>query len=119
MIRELIDLAPGRSRQEQARFIGKYGGLIFVDEIDRKAKDGALVGHDISREGFQRSVLKLIERKLVPINSPYSPVTQIQDLMDRKVKTRSNKRDNMVSTENILFILGGLLKEPATTLTPL
>jgi len=107
MIRELIDLAPGHSRQEQARFIGKYGGLIFIDEIDKKAKDGALVGHDISREGFQRSVLKLIERKLVPINSPYSPVTQIQDLMDRQKKTKSNQQDNMVSTENILFIIGG------------
>jgi ATP-dependent Clp protease ATP-binding subunit ClpX len=107
MIRELIDLAPGRNRQEQARFIGKYGGLIFIDEIDKKAKDGSLVGHDISREGFQRSVLKLIERKLVPINSPFSPVTQIQDMMDRQMKTKSNKQDNMVSTENILFILGG------------
>ena len=107
MIRELIDLAPGRSRQEQARFISKYGGLIFIDEIDKKAKNGALVGHDISREGFQRSVLKLIERKLVHINSPYSPATQIQDLMDRQMKTTSNKQDNMVSTENILFILGG------------
>ncbi len=31
MIRELIDLAPGRSRQEQARFISKYGGLIFIN----------------------------------------------------------------------------------------
>jgi endopeptidase Clp ATP-binding regulatory subunit ClpX len=107
MIRELIDLAPGQSRQKQARFISKYGGLIFIDEIDKKAKDGALVGHDISREGFQRSVLKLIERKLVPINSPYSPVTQIQDLMDRQKKIKSNQQDNMVSTENILFILGG------------
>lgn len=63
MIRELIDLAPGSNRKEQAQFISKYGGLIFIDEIDKKAKDGTLIGHDISREGFQRSVLKLIERK--------------------------------------------------------
>ena len=56
MIRELIDLAPGFNREEQANFISKYGGLIFIDEIDKKAKDGALIGHDISREGFQRWV---------------------------------------------------------------
>ena len=55
---------------------GINGGLIFIDEIDKKAKDGALFGHDISREGFQKSVLKLIERKLASVNSPYSPVTQ-------------------------------------------
>ena len=27
--------------------------------------------------------------------------------MDRQKKTKSNQQDNMVSTENILFILGG------------
>jgi ATP-dependent Clp protease ATP-binding subunit ClpX len=57
MIRELIDLAHGFNRDKQANFISKYGGLIFIDEIDKKAKDGALAGHDISREGLQRSVL--------------------------------------------------------------
>ncbi len=72
MIREIIDMAPGSTHKEQAGFVSKYGGIIFVDEIDKKAKDTHLVGHDISREGFQRSVLKLIERKLVPIDSPYS-----------------------------------------------
>ncbi|MGD8520054.1 MAG: AAA family ATPase [Desulfobacterales bacterium] len=107
MIRELIDLAPGCNREEQARFISKYGGLIFIDEIDKKAKDGALIGHDISREGFQRSVLKLIERKSVPINNPYSPASQFQDMLNRQMKTKADKQDNMVSTENILFILGG------------
>jgi ATP-dependent Clp protease ATP-binding subunit ClpX len=107
MVRELIDLAPGSNRVNQAKFIGKYGGLIFIDEIDKKAKDGTSIGHDISREGFQRSVLKLIERKLVPINNPLSPASQIQEVMDRKAKTKENKQDQMVSTENVLFILGG------------
>jgi endopeptidase Clp ATP-binding regulatory subunit ClpX len=107
MIRELIDLAPGSNRKEQAQFISKYGGLIFIDEIDKKAKDGALIGHDISREGFQRSVLKLIERKLVSINNPNSAASQIQDMMEQQMQTKGKKQDNMVSTENILFILGG------------
>ena len=70
MIRELVDLAPGDTRPDQARFISRYGGLICIDEIDKKAKQGTVIGHDISREGFQRSVLKLIERKLVSITQP-------------------------------------------------
>ena len=107
MIRELIDLAPGYNRKEQARFISQYGGLIFIDEIDKKAKDGALIGHDISREGFQRSVLKLVERKSVSINNPFSAASQIQDMIELQKKTQTNKLDSMVSTENILFILGG------------
>ncbi len=107
MIRELIDLAPGGNRREKAGFISKLGGLIFIDEFDKKAKDGSLIGHDISREGFQRSVLKLIERKVVPIDNPYSPIHQIQEVMDRQRKTPSDSKGNMVDTENILFILGG------------
>lgn len=112
MVRELIDLAPGYKREEQAQFISKYGGLICIDEIDKKAKDGAAIGHDISREGFQRSVLKLIERKLVSINNPLSAASQIQEAMDRQRGVKSEKKENMVSTENILFILGGSFERP-------
>ena len=72
MARELIDLVPGYKRKEQARYIKTHGGLIFIDAIDKKAKSGTIAGYDISREGFQGSVLKLIERKLVSINTPYS-----------------------------------------------
>jgi endopeptidase Clp ATP-binding regulatory subunit ClpX len=107
MIRELIDLAPGSNREEQAQFIIRHGGIIFIDEIDKKAKDGALIGHDISREGFQRSVLKLIERKLVSIDNPFSPASQIQEAMERQQGRGSAKKEKMLSTENILFILGG------------
>lgn len=107
MVRELIDLAPGDNREEQAQFITRHGGIIFIDEIDKKAKESGLVGHDISREGFQRSVLKLLERKLVLIDNPYSPASQIQEAMERQQGRKSEKKEKMISTENILFILGG------------
>ena len=116
MIRELIDLAPGATRQEQAAFVSRHGGLIFVDEIDKKAKDGRLVGHDISREGFQRAVLKLIERKLVGIDNPFSPASQIQEAMDRQRGIEPDPMDNMISTEKILFILGGSFERPQDNL---
>ena len=103
--RELIDLAPGSTRQEQAGFIGRHGGLIFIDEIDKKSKDGRLIGHDISREGFQRAVLKLIESKQVSIYNPMSPSSQIQEAMDRQRGIEPDPMANMISTEKILFIL--------------
>jgi len=116
MIRELIDVAPGNNREEQARFINTFGGMICIDEIDKKAKDGSSIGHDISREGFQRSVLKLIERKSVPINNPYSAAAQIQEVIDQRRGEKAGKQDNMISTENILFILGGSFERPRDNL---
>jgi len=116
MIRELIDLAPGATRKEQANFVNLHGGLIFIDEIDKKAKDNYLAGHDISREGFQRAVLKLIERKQVLIDNPLSPASQIQEAMDRQRGVEPQKAENMISTEKILFILGGSFERPKDNL---
>ncbi len=108
MVRELIQLAPGQSKQEKAGFIEKNGGIIFVDEIDKKAKDGKVIGHDISREGFQRAVLKLIERKLISVEDPMSPAGQIQEMMSQqRGGHEKDQQKNVISTENILFILGG------------
>lgn len=112
MIRELIDLAPGSTRKEQAAFISRHGGLIFIDEIDKKAKESRVYGHDISREGFQRAVLKLLERKVVSIDNPMSPASQIQEAMERQQGLQPNPMDNMISTEKILFILGGSFERP-------
>lgn len=111
MIRELIDIAPGGNRQEKADFVNRFGGIIFIDEIDKKAKDGKVIGHDISREGFQRAVLKLVERKYVSIDNPMSPASQFQEVMDRQ-RPSGKKQKNMVSTEKILFIVGGSFKRP-------
>jgi ATP-dependent protease Clp ATPase subunit len=43
MVRELIDLAPGNSRKEQAAFIADNGGIIFIDEMDKKAKEASMI----------------------------------------------------------------------------
>jgi endopeptidase Clp ATP-binding regulatory subunit ClpX len=116
MVRELIDMAPGVTRPEKAEFINRYGGIIFIDEIDKKAKDGKLIGHDISREGFQRAVLKLVERKYVSIDSPHSPASQFQEVLDRQRRVPPRKQKNMISTEKILFIVGGSFQRPGEDL---
>lgn len=107
MIRELIQMAPGSGKHEKAEFVEKNGGLIFIDEIDKKAKDGKVIGHDISREGFQRAVLKLIERKHISVEDPMSPAGQIQELLNQQRGRDAGKSRGVISTENILFVLGG------------
>ncbi len=111
MIRELINMAPGETKRDKAEFINKYGGLIFIDEMDKKAKEGHMVGVDVSREGFQRAVLKLIERKQVSIEDPMSPASQIQELVDQQRGIKPSHK-TMISTENVLFILGGSFQRP-------
>lgn len=112
MIRELIDMAPGSSRQDKADFVNRYGGIIFIDEIDKKAKDRNMIGHDISREGFQRAVLKLVERKYVSTDNPYSPVAHFKEAMRQQGGRAARNQDNMISTEKILFIVGGSFQRP-------
>jgi ATP-dependent Clp protease ATP-binding subunit ClpX len=112
MIRELIDVAPGHTRQEQADFVNKHGGIIFIDEIDKKAKDRNLFGHDISREGFQRAVLKLIERKYISIENPMSPASHFKDTLTKGRSKDPRKQKNMISTERILFVVGGSFQRP-------
>lgn len=111
MVRELIQLAPGSTKEAKADYVNFNGGIVFIDEIDKKAKDGRAIGHDVAREGFQRAVLKLIERKTVSIEDPMSPAGQLREFIDRqRPSSDPNARarpKGMVSTENILFILGG------------
>jgi endopeptidase Clp ATP-binding regulatory subunit ClpX len=80
-------------------------GIIYVDEIDKIASSQNIIGHDVSRTGVQRALLKPMEETDVDLKVPHDPISQIQAIEHYR---RTGKREKqVVNTKNILFIMSG------------
>jgi ATP-dependent Clp protease ATP-binding subunit ClpX len=80
-------------------------GIIYVDEIDKIASSGNLIGPDVSRTGVQRALLKPMEETEVDLKVPHDPISQLEAIEQYR---KTGKREKQtVNTKNILFIMSG------------
>ncbi len=84
-------------------------GIIYIDEIDKIASSKNIIGHDVSRTGVQRALLKPMEETDVDLKVAHDAVSQIQAIEHYRRTGKKEKR--VVNTKNILFIMSGAFGE--------
>ncbi len=98
LVRDLVHEAEGDIQ------LAQYG-IIYIDEIDKIASSGHLIGPDVSRAGVQRALLKPMEETDVELRVPHDPISLMEAIEQyRKTGKREKKK---VNTKNILFIVSG------------
>jgi len=80
-------------------------GIIYIDEIDKIASSKDIIGHDVSRTGVQRALLKPMEETEVDLRVPHDPVSQLQAIEYYRKTGKRPRR--VINTKNILFIVSG------------
>lgn len=97
LVRELVQRADGDV--ELAEF-----GIIYIDEIDKIATKGEMIGRDVSGRGVQTTLLKLMEETEVPLTNPMDLRSQMKSMMSMQ---RGGEGKDSINTRHILFIVSG------------
>ncbi len=84
-------------------------GIIYIDEIDKISSSQNIIGHDVSRTGVQRALLKPMEETDVDLKVAHDPISQIQAI--EQYRRTGKKEKKVVNTKNILFIMSGAFGE--------
>ncbi|MDF1753841.1 MAG: AAA family ATPase [Verrucomicrobiales bacterium] len=97
LVRELVRKADGDVALAE-------NGIIYIDEIDKIATKGDMMGRDVSGRGVQTTLLKLMEETEVPLRNPQDIQSQMQAMFDM---TRGKGGKDTINTRHILFIVSG------------
>ncbi len=99
LVRELVRKADGDVE------LAEYG-IIYIDEIDKIATSGSMIGRDVSGRGVQTTLLKLMEETEVPLRNPSDIQSQMQAMFDMQRGGAGAPKDS-INTRHILFIVSG------------
>jgi ATP-dependent Clp protease ATP-binding subunit ClpX len=80
-------------------------GMVYLDEVDKIAAPSNIMGRDVSGQGVQRGLLKLMEETEVPLKSSSDLTSQIQAVMEFQSKGKIERKT--INTRHILFIVSG------------
>jgi len=80
-------------------------GIVYIDEIDKIASSNNTYGHDISRAGVQRALLKPMEETDIDLKSSHDPIGMMEEFESYRKTGKRKKR--ALNTRNILFIMSG------------
>ncbi len=98
LIRDLVHEADGDV--ERAQF-----GIVYLDEIDKIASSGNLIGPDVSRTGVQRALLKPLEETEVDLRVPHDPVSQLEAI--EYYRRTGQRKKRTINTRYVLFVVSG------------
>src|SRR5436309_11253379 len=84
-VRELVHKADGDVNRAQF-------GIIYLDEIDKIASAGSMIGRDVSGRGVQTTLLKLMEETEVPLSSAMDLQGQIKAALEFQRRGKSSRQ---------------------------
>ena len=98
LVRELVQKAGGDMARAEH-------GIIYIDEVDKIATSGNMIGRDVSGRGVRTALLKLMEETEGPLRNPMDMAGQMQAVMDLQRGGQAGRQS--VNTRSILFIVSG------------